>query len=74
MKRLIFALSGAFATLAANPALALYEQARWFTLDNGMDVIVIEIVSFVGFDLQRKLAVPSCLWQGSCAVSVDTVQ
>lgn len=42
MKRLIFALSGAFATLAASPALALYEQARWFTLDNGMDVIVIE--------------------------------
>ena len=42
MKRLIFALSGAFATLVAVPALALYEQARWFTLDNGMDVIVIE--------------------------------
>ncbi len=42
MKRLIFALSGAFATLAAAPASALYEQARWFTLDNGMDVIVIE--------------------------------
>jgi len=42
MKRLIFALSGALATFAASPALALYEQARWFTLDNGMDVIVIE--------------------------------
>ena len=42
MKRLIFALSGAFAMLSAGPAFALYEQARWFTLDNGMDVIVIE--------------------------------
>lgn len=42
MKRLIFALAGFAATCTGGPALALYEQARWFTLDNGMDVIVIE--------------------------------
>lgn len=46
MKRLMLALSGAlsgaFTLFASTPALALYEQARWFTLDNGMDVIVIE--------------------------------
>ena len=46
MKRRIFTLSGiligALTTLVSSPALALYEQARWFTLDNGMDVIVIE--------------------------------
>lgn len=46
MKRLMLALSGAvsgaFTLFASTPALALYEQARWFTLHNGMDVIVIE--------------------------------
>ena len=42
MKHLFFALTGALATFVAAPAFALYEQARWTTLSNGMDVIVIE--------------------------------
>ena len=36
------ALSGATVLLFAFPAAALFEQARWMTLENGMDVIVIE--------------------------------
>ena len=42
MRHLLFAVTSALATFAAAPAFALYEQARWMTLSNGMDVIVIE--------------------------------
>ena len=42
MNKLLLTITGALASLVALPAGALYEQARWITLDNGMDVIVIE--------------------------------
>ena len=42
MNKLLLTFAGALASLVALPAWALYEQARWITLDNGMDVIVIE--------------------------------